>query len=189
MPSFTRRVPVQRTAAGAAGPAVAAATAAAPAPAQNFEGTRPSPSAPGLRLLPSGIGSLDDLLGGGLPLGNVLTLLSPDPHTAWARLVARHVAAQGAVSRQRIIVLAERGDGRAFVDGLPWVEGRDDAGSESETEGGVDDGRTRIAWRYDRMAKFQTTVGGLAVLAVVLMDREQQPGCEHDHSGRRARAP
>lgn len=115
------------------------------------------------------------MLGGGLPLGNTLTLLAPDPHTQWARLVARHVASAGLLDGQRVVVLAPRGregQGGEFVGGMPWVEGDmktndkageggkgEDGGSESEAERMEDDGRTKIAWRYDRMARFRTTVG------------------------------
>jgi len=53
------------------------------------------------------------------------------------------------------------------VKGCMWVneregnaEGGGGGGSESEGEGvvGGDDGRTKIAWRYEKMKKFQTTI-------------------------------
>ena len=150
MPSFTRRV-------GSAQPK--------PAPL----GTIPSLSAstPPLHLLPTGIPSLDDLLGGGLPLGGVSAIQAPDKHTAWSRLVERYFVASALVSGQKCVVVGEEGESRDTVAGCMWVEEGREAGSESEGEDaalgdGVGEGKggMRIAWRYERMKKFQTTIKG-----------------------------
>ncbi|WWD16372.1 hypothetical protein CI109_100798 [Kwoniella shandongensis] len=148
MPSFTRRVP---------------STTLAPPP-----GTHPSPSLSTLPLLPTGLPSLDDLLGGGLPLGSTFLVLAPDNHSAWSRLISRYWISQGLISGQGSIVVSDQG--REVVEGCMWVEkgasGTGD-GSESEAEGGEggpggmgeEEGR-RIAWRYEKMGKYKTTVGG-----------------------------
>lgn len=118
-------------------------------------GTRPSPT--GQKLVSSGVGSLDDILGGGLPLSTSLLLLAPDVHTQWSRLVARHIASAGLIDGQEVVVLAPR----SWGDGLPWLDPRSE-GSESEGEVEGNTGRQReekIAWRYDRMGRFRTTVG------------------------------
>ena len=155
MPSFTRRVP-----------------AANPLPA----GCHISPSS-GIPILPTGLPSLDDLLGGGLPLRSVLAVLAPDTHSAWGRLVERYFIAQGLASGQEVVCVGEKEECEGVVGGCMWVDpragvaaaaARGDArstaadGSESEGEvGGPEDiGRTRIAWRYDSMGKFQTSVAG-----------------------------
>jgi len=161
MPSFTRRQPLPTR----------------PAP----PGTHPSPSTPNLHLLPTGLPSLDDLLGGGLPLGSTLLVLAPDSHSAWGRLVERYWVAQGLVTGQRGVCIGEEGEVRDVVRGCMWVEGnpgRDKGGrgggagagkqggtggSESEGEGvGPGEGRGggKIAWRYEGMKSFQTTVAG-----------------------------
>lgn len=158
MPSFTRRAP----------------TSNHPPPA----GTHPSTSTPTLNLLPTGLPSLDDLLGGGAPLGSVLLILAPDPHTSWARLVERYWIAQGLLTGQRELFVGEEGESMDVVRGCMWVDegrsggrgtdsfgtsGSGKAGSESEGEGvgGEGEGRGggRIAWRYERMKRFRTTVG------------------------------
>ena len=149
MPSFTRRTPTAQ---------------AKPAPA----GTIPalSASTPPLYLLPTGIPSLDDLLGGGLLLGGILGILAPDHHTAWSRLAERYFIAQGLVTGQRSVVVGEPGESHDVVAGCMWVDERTTAdGSESEGEGvggavGEGKGGMRIAWRYERMKKFQTTIKG-----------------------------
>ncbi len=167
MPSFTRRVRPGVTASSAASRSSSTASPSAstststPTSTSNLPGTKPYPSAP-LRFVSTGIPSLDDVLGS-LPLGSTLTLLAPDPHTQWARLVARHTAAAGLLDGQRLLVLSPMGE--EWAAGLPWVEGESGleavagAESESETEAMEDDGRTKIAWRYDKMAKFRTSVG------------------------------
>lgn len=126
-------------------------------PAPAAEGVRPSPS--GQRLLTSGIGSLDDILGGGLPVSTSLLLLSPDTHTQWSRLVARHIATAALLDNQDVVVLGPK----SWADGLPWLDPRAE-GSESEGEAESNTGRQReenIAWRYDQMGRFRTTVGEL----------------------------
>lgn len=147
MPSFTRRTPssVQHK----------------PAP----QGSIPSLSAttPPLYLLPTGIPSLDDLLGGGLPLGGVLGITAPDRHTAWSRLISRYFLSQGLVTGQKSIVIGEKEEIRNVVEGSMWVDETNKGdGSESEGEGledvGQGKGGTKIAWRYERMKKFQTTI-------------------------------
>lgn len=167
MPSFTRRV--------------AASTPAPPAGTT----TSPSTSRP---LLPTGVPSLDDLLAGGVPLGGTWLVLAPDTHSAWGRLLARYWIAQGLVTGQDCSVVdgleppSSKADdedrvGRELVRGCMWVDERDakvagsgaagdGAGAASESEGedagmGEGKGGKKIAWRYDGMSKFKTTVGEL----------------------------
>ncbi|RSH94823.1 hypothetical protein EHS25_004629 [Saitozyma podzolica] len=144
MPSFTRRS--------------APTTPAAP------DGTHPSPST-SQPLLPTGIPSFDDLLSGGLPLGGTLLVLAPDTHSAWSRLVARYFLAIGLLTSCRNVVVGEPGLGRELVKGCMWVDERaQGGGSESEGEDvgatGEGKGGKKIAWRYEGMKKFKTTVGG-----------------------------
>lgn len=156
MPSFTRR----------AGPSSAAPPA----------GTLPSPST-SLPLLPSGVPSLDDLLGGGLPLGASLLVLTPDVHSAWGRLLTRYWLAQGLTSGQSCCIVGEEDGSRETVKGCMWVEERstDGGGSESEGEGaggeqGEGRGGGKIAWRYEGMSKFRTSTGELTVPVLATMD-------------------
>ncbi|WVQ93640.1 hypothetical protein IAU59_000716 [Kwoniella sp. CBS 9459] len=157
MPSFTRRVP----------------STTLPPP----QGTHPSPSLSSLHLLPTGLPSLDDLLGGGLPLGSILCVLAPDSQSAWARLIERYWIAQALISGQSSVFVGGGEDeelGKEVVSGCMWVEkGRTGAGTgtadgdESQSEGELDglasgeiSEAKKIAWRYEKMEKFKTTVGG-----------------------------
>ncbi|WRT65830.1 uncharacterized protein IL334_002780 [Kwoniella shivajii] len=139
--SFTRRVP----------------STTLPPPA----GTHPSPSLSSLHLLPTGLPSLDDLIGGGLPLGSILLVLAPDRQSSWSRLIERYWIAQGLISGQASILVGEEEVGKEVVGGCMWTEkGWQGEESQSENEGEPDGEGKRIAWRYEKMAKFRTTVGG-----------------------------
>ena len=176
MPSFTKRTPTSSNAPPT--------------------GTVPSLSSctPPLHLLPTGIPSLDDLLGGGgLPLGGIWCILAPDRHTSWSRIVERYWIARGLVDGQKGVVVGEKGE--EIVRGCMWVDeaarqapspqqngmspsetgssvtnvgpnAKTAAGSESEGEeagladvSALGENRPKIAWRYDGMQKFQTTLG------------------------------
>jgi elongator complex protein 4 len=127
---------------------------------------------PGTKFLPAssvlitstGIPSLDDILGGGLPLSNFLTLLAPDSHTSYGDLIHKYFIAQGLLSDQRVIVIDPS------LDDLPktcmWMrptvtvnnvpQSLEDAlEDEPEVE---QDSSVKIAWRYQNMKEFQTTI-------------------------------
>ena len=143
MSAFKRKAPATRTA--------------------SLPGTRPCPSSPFTQLTSTGIPSLDDVLGGGLPLSCSLLTLAPDPHSAYGELVVKYFAAQGLAAGHALIV----------VDGAPeevlkegrWlpgpsvaakdaVKGEEREGEEAAEEGG----KVKIAWRYENMKRVQTTV-------------------------------
>lgn len=135
-------------------------------------GTRQNLSTSSVLELSTGIPSFDDILGGGLPLGSILVVLAPDPHAAWGDLVQKYFIAQGLVGGQGVCVVGNQAE--AFVQGIMWLH--DDQtdtreANEDEEKGtpdvdsgdaGVieepDDAKVKIAWRYDRMKKFQTSV-------------------------------
>ena len=164
MPSvFTRRAPSSNT----------------PLPA----GTIPSPSASALPILSTGIPSLDDVLGSGQPLSSILSVLAPDTHSAWGKLIARYYIAEGLALGQDVMVIGGNDveDLEELVKGCMWMEesakrvavteanAKDPGivdGDDSDAEGLADDldagNRTRIAWRYDNMKKFETSVSARA---------------------------
>ncbi|KDQ20261.1 hypothetical protein BOTBODRAFT_101537 [Botryobasidium botryosum FD-172 SS1] len=136
-------------------------------------GTRQNLSTPSILELSTGIPSFDDILGGGLPLGCVLLVLTPDPHAAWGDLVQKYFIAQGLAGGQGVCVVADRAED--VVQGAMWVHQGDakgqpsgegdadpDADGEGEGEGDAQaedaDTKVKIAWRYERMKQFQTSV-------------------------------
>lgn len=115
-------------------------------------GTRPSPYN-SLPLLSTGLSSLDDLLGGGLPLSSTL-LLESDAYTSYADLLLKFWIAQGLECKQDVLVVGsglEGGPGE-IVRSLMGVEGGALAESEEEDEGVKAAGeKLKIAFRYEGM--------------------------------------
>jgi elongator complex protein 4 len=151
-------------------------------------GSIPSPSAPGLALISTGIPSFDDILGGGQPVGSILTVLAPDEHSAWSRLVERYWIAQGLAAEQDVVIIGGSADATGqsnteldeLVAGCMWLDegvnksarksfpdpqaqqatAAEEPDSDAEGLEEESSNRTKIAWRYDKMKKFETTVAG-----------------------------
>ena len=123
-------------------------------------GTRSSPSASTISILSTGIPSLDDVLGGGLPLGSVLVVLAPDPNTTYGDLVQRHFVAQGIASAQSVCILDD--SAIKIASSCMWMPstGASLQSSQEVEEAMPENGGlgVKIAWRYESMKKFQTSV-------------------------------
>ncbi|RPD81996.1 PAXNEB-domain-containing protein [Lentinus tigrinus ALCF2SS1-7] len=135
-------------------------------------GTRPSPGSPATTITSSGIPSLDDILGGGLPLSCSLLTLAPDAHSAYGELVIKYFAAQGLSCGQRVCVVDSRPD--SFLSECMWIPGNNVPPAPSTNASGLShttpaedkederasehDTKIKIAWRYEQMKQFQTTV-------------------------------
>ncbi|KAJ6519548.1 Elongator complex protein 4 [Mycena sanguinolenta] len=107
-------------------------------------------TAPTTPLLSSGIPSLDDILGGGLPLSCSLVLTAPDLHSSYAELVQKYFVAQGIASNQQVCFVGN--DAMSWVNECMWLSSTED---DVETRS---DEKITIAWRYEQMKPFQTTV-------------------------------
>lgn len=117
-------------------------------------GTRISPSSPSTVLISTGIPSLDDVLGGGLPLSCSSVVLAPDHHSAYGDLVQKYFVSQGIACGQQVCIVDD--DGLSFARGCMWtsvVNNEEDDGRSAQN-----DERIKIAWRYEKMKMFQTTV-------------------------------
>ncbi|KAG8896440.1 hypothetical protein FRB99_008888 [Tulasnella sp. 403] len=134
-------------------------------------GTRINAATSSVREISTGIPSLDDILGGGQPLGSVLALLTPDPHSSWGELLLRYWVAQGIASQQRVCLVGDEKRSRELVDGCMWlapssipesgapeIHGDEDDPEEKSNPESGDESKVKIAWRYESMKKFETTV-------------------------------
>ena len=138
-------------------------------------GTRPSPFSSSTVLTSSGIASLDDILGGGLPLSCSLLVVAPDTHSSYGELVQKYFISQGLASEQKVCVVDDE-PGR-FVSECMWhsngisspsvTTGDDDKDDSNETDHEV---KVEIAWRYGHLKPFQTSVSG-SELYVYQLDR------------------
>ena len=167
MSSFKRRQPATAAANASGGALASARTQAASLP-----GTRVS-SYNSSVLISSGIASLDDILGGGIPIGSIL-LLEEDKDTSYAKLVLRYFVAQGlCCPGQRNLLVAHGLDQKPdeIIAKLPYSEDASSAAAkgssaaatssqtddEDESAGGAGEAM-KIAFRYDNLKKFETSV-------------------------------
>jgi elongator complex protein 4 len=124
-------------------------------------GTRKLQTASSTVVTSTGIPSLDDILGGGLPLSCLLVTLAPDPHSSYAQLVQKYFTAQGLVSGQDVLIVAE--DGRSFAQECMWMPASQSSAStvsyqgDPELENESTKEKIVIAWRYEKLKQFQTT--------------------------------
>ncbi|KAI0702524.1 Elongator complex protein 4 [Cytidiella melzeri] len=131
-------------------------------------GTRVLPGSTSNLITSTGIPSLDDILGGGLPLSCSQLILASDIHSAYGELVQKYFVAQGLAAGQNVCIISERA--KDFLDGCMWLPGSNNsisAGTSTFTTGAEDeeeetaknhDAKIKIAWRYEQMKQFQTTV-------------------------------
>ena len=147
MSSFKRRVATSASDAG---------------PNRSVVGVKQAPGS-SVPLISSGIPSFDDVFGGGLPIGSVTVVLAPDLHSAWGTLIQRYFIAQGLHVGHVVRVVSESPS--HVIEGCMWVSGSRQLETDS-TENEENDSKIKIAWRYDKMHQFQTTV------------TETSPACE-----------
>ncbi|KAL8290030.1 hypothetical protein RQP46_002969 [Phenoliferia psychrophenolica] len=134
--------------------------------ATSIPGTRPSPYN-SLPLLSTGLSSLDDILGGGLPLSSSL-LVESDTPTAYADLFLKFWVSQGVECKQDVVVVSSGLDvsPEDIVKALPGVEGGavvggkldEPEGADDDDEPELKDGKMKIAFRYEGMKQHAVTV-------------------------------
>jgi elongator complex protein 4 len=139
-------------------------------------GTRAPPSSPSTLVTSTGIPSLDDILGGGLPLSCSLLTLAPDVHSAFGELVQKYFIAQGLACGQRVYVIDD--DANDLVKQCMWIPGGAKsvssrlADDEDEEQPPLDD-KIKIAWRYEQMKKFQTSVSSTTYVSLSRFDKHR----------------
>ncbi|KAJ3564374.1 hypothetical protein NP233_g8331 [Leucocoprinus birnbaumii] len=137
----------------------------------SYLGTRPSPASASTTITSTGIPSLDDILGGGLPLSCSMLILAPDLHSSYGSLVQKYFVAEGLACGHRVIVVDS--DPEEFVRDIMWYPkgytatdslkdggsgGGNGADSDDEEQTKGQDQKIKIAWRYEQMKQFQTSV-------------------------------
>ncbi|KAJ3037996.1 Elongator subunit elp4, partial [Rhizophlyctis rosea] len=89
----------------------------------------------GQTLLSTGVPSLDDVLGGGLPLGSLL-LIKEDRFTGYAHLLLKYFITQGIVAGHAVCVASADENPEELARGLMGVvEGKVADGGEEEEDG------------------------------------------------------
>jgi elongator complex protein 4 len=140
--------------------------------ANALSGTRISPASPSTCITSTGIPSLDDILGGGLPLSCLLLIAAPDLHSSYGDLIQKYFIAQGLRCDHHVYVVADNAE--QFVKDIMWIPRRNDAlntsapGEDGEKLDGPDS-QIKIAWRYEQMKQFQTTVSSSSHVSSIVL--------------------
>ncbi|KAI0307839.1 Elongator complex protein 4 [Multifurca ochricompacta] len=126
-------------------------------------GTRLSPFSSSTILTSSGIASLDDILGGGLPLSCSLLVIAPDIHSSYGELVQKYFISQGLASGQKLCVIDDEPE--RFISECMWFSNGNSSSTVAPPAEDEDDSKeidhdtnVNIAWRYEHLTQFQTTV-------------------------------
>ncbi|KAF7728843.1 Elongator subunit elp4 [Apophysomyces ossiformis] len=115
----------------------------------------------GQLLISTGVPSLDDILGGGLPVGTVL-LVKEDRATSYAQLLLKYFLAQGIASGHNCALASRDDDPEELLRNLMWLanaaEPDDDDDVEATKASRSDNDRMKIAWRYSHLKKFGSSI-------------------------------
>ncbi|GAA5845319.1 hypothetical protein JCM5353_006462 [Sporobolomyces roseus] len=132
-------------------------------------GTRPSSSS-SLSLISTGLPTIDDLLGGGLPLSTSL-LITQDYPTSYSELLSRYFIAQGLESNQECLIISNSFDQSGGPQGITRLlmgtdQGITSTGGKKEDREDEEEKKLeqelkekmKIAFRYEGMKLHQTTL-------------------------------
>ena len=124
-----------------------------------YPGTRASSSSNLSIITSTGVVSLDDILGGGLPLSCLMLLAAPDVHSSYGELIQKYFIAQGLGDGHRVYIV--RQDPDSFAKDIMWFSRSSTQKSmsgDSDEEKAELSQKVKIAWRYEKMKQFQTIV-------------------------------
>ncbi|KAG0379178.1 Elongator subunit elp4 [Mortierella sp. AD032] len=110
-------------------------------------------------LISTGVPSLDDILGGGLPVGTIL-LVQEDRQTSYGQLLLKYFLRQGIVAGDKCVVVSGDESPEAIVRSLMGIAGEESL--ESQIQQGVDNRDDEDEERRQRRKKAAAASGGAA---------------------------
>ncbi|KAI8887867.1 PAXNEB-domain-containing protein [Backusella circina FSU 941] len=116
----------------------------------------------GQLLVSTGVPSLDDILGGGQPVGTIM-LIKEDKATTYAHLLLKYFVAQGIASGHHIATTSRDEDAEEMLKTLMWLSSSDAHDDEDDEKtkaarSNAENDRMKIAWRYAHLRRFETGV-------------------------------
>ena len=103
----------------------------------------------------TGISSLDDILGGGVPLGTMLCVIQ-DEYTAYHRILVKYAIAQGLSmgKQQKTVVVGDDLD--SLIQHLPGWNHHQINTQRDQNRQEDDEAKLKIAWRYQHLPNLNT---------------------------------
>lgn len=116
----------------------------------------------GQLLISTGVPSLDDILGGGQPVGTIM-LIKEDRATTYAQLLLKYFIAQGVASGHHVAVTSRDEDPEEMLKTLMWLANSGDSTDDDDEKTknartDAESDRMKIAWRYSHLKRFETGV-------------------------------
>lgn len=145
----------------------------------------------GQLLISTGVPSLDDILGGGQPVGTVM-LIKEDRATTYAQLLLKYFIAQGISSGHHCAITSRDEDPEEMLKTLMWLstsdKDEDDDGDKAKNaRADAESDRMKIAWRYSHLKRFET--GVKAKPASPVPQQQQTANAASDQSQKLADEP
>ncbi|CEG74524.1 hypothetical protein RMATCC62417_09720 [Rhizopus microsporus] len=133
----------------------------------------------GQLLISTGVPSLDDILGGGQPVGTIM-LIKEDRATTYAQLLLKYFIAQGIASGHHCAIASRDEDPEEMVKTLMWLSNSEKEDDEdikgSQAEGESD--RMKIAWRYSHLKRLEGDVKSKPASPVTHVIEQQDKNTE-----------
>jgi elongator complex protein 4 len=115
----------------------------------------------GQLLVSTGVPSLDDILGGGQPVGTIM-LIKEDRATTYAQLLLKYFIAQGISSGHHCALASRDEDPEEMLKTLMWLSTSDKDDDEDDksksARNDAESDRMKIAWRYSHLKRFESGV-------------------------------
>jgi len=109
-----------------------------------------------LLLTSTGIPSLDDILGGGLPVGSIL-LVEEDKYNRFSKVMTKYFLAEGVACGHGLCIVSHD-DGPKIIDQLPKLTGKNPGSTSSKTSSEKGEGDMKIAFRYKNLSTNQNEI-------------------------------
>ncbi|KAI8643381.1 Elongator complex protein 4 [Parasitella parasitica] len=133
----------------------------------------------GQLLISTGVPSLDDILGGGQPVGTII-LIKEDRATTYAQLLLKYFIAQGISSGHHCAITSRDEYPEEMLKTLMWLstsdkDDDDDLEKTKNARADAESDRMKIAWRYSHLKRFET---GVKAKPASTVPQQQQTGSD-----------
>lgn len=100
--------------------------------------------------------------------------MAPDYHSSYGDLIQKYFIAQGIKAGHHLCIIGDNAE--AFVKDVMWIPRSTNAPTDAKDEeqlGDQEGQKIKIAWRYEQMKPFQTTVSSSPSYVSLLTSHEE----------------